>query len=225
MFTGRIVTLQSKTVEFFILMVLVTACGSKKDSDKTYPSVIPGAVNLPRTGQTTCYDTAGKVISCAGTGQDGELRKGVAWPNPRFTNPDGTVPITESTVLDQLTGLIWTRDGNAPGPATCSPGVTKAWEVALNYMACLNKWNYLGYSDWHLPNRKEFRSLVNYEQIHPGTWLNDQGFTNVQTANYWSSSSDIDNPIDAWLPDLWYGVVNVGTKIGKHYAWPVRSGQ
>ena len=32
-----------------------------------------------KTGQTTCYDVAGTVIDCAGTGQDGELQPGVAW--------------------------------------------------------------------------------------------------------------------------------------------------
>lgn len=31
-----------------------------------------------KTGQTTCYDSAGMVIACAGTGQDGELQKGLA---------------------------------------------------------------------------------------------------------------------------------------------------
>src|SRR5205807_8105213 len=31
---------------------------------------------LPATGQTTCWDSNGNVIPCAGTGQDGELRKG-----------------------------------------------------------------------------------------------------------------------------------------------------
>src|SRR5436190_13609944 len=40
---------------------------------------------VARTGQTVCYDSAGTVIDCAGTGQDGELQKGVASPNPRFT--------------------------------------------------------------------------------------------------------------------------------------------
>lgn len=32
------------------------------------------SVQLPQTGQTKCYDTAGAEIGCAGTGQDGSLR-------------------------------------------------------------------------------------------------------------------------------------------------------
>ena len=44
-----------------------------------------GMIQLPQTGQTVCYDTAGVAINCIGTGQDGELQIGAAWPNPRFT--------------------------------------------------------------------------------------------------------------------------------------------
>ena len=41
-----------------------------------------------KTGQTTCYDAGGSVTTCGtgvGIGQDGDLKPGVAWPNPRFT--------------------------------------------------------------------------------------------------------------------------------------------
>jgi hypothetical protein len=63
-----------------------------------------GTVALPETGQTTCYDTEGDVIPCAGTGQDGDIQAGVAWPDPRFRdNGDGTV-------TDNLTGLMWLKD-------------------------------------------------------------------------------------------------------------------
>jgi hypothetical protein len=43
-----------------------------------------------RTGQTTCYNAGGTVIGCAGTGQDGELQKGLT---VSYTdNGDGTSP-------------------------------------------------------------------------------------------------------------------------------------
>ena len=35
-------------------------------------------IQLPRTGQTTCYDTLGAEISCSGTGQDGHPQLRVA---------------------------------------------------------------------------------------------------------------------------------------------------
>ena len=36
-----------------------------------------GVIQLPQTGQTKCYDSAGVEINCAGTGQDGEIRAGM----------------------------------------------------------------------------------------------------------------------------------------------------
>lgn len=63
-----------------------------------------GTVDLPQTGQKTCYDTSGNVIPCTGTGQDGEIQAGVPWPSPRFTdNGNGTV-------TDKLTGLMWLKE-------------------------------------------------------------------------------------------------------------------
>lgn len=51
-------------------------------------------VNLASTGQTVSY----------ASGDDGALKKGVAWPGPRFAdNQDGTV-------MDNLTGLVWMQD-------------------------------------------------------------------------------------------------------------------
>ena len=38
------------------------------------------AAAVPQTGQTTCWDTSGNVITCAGTGQDGDIQAGVVPP-------------------------------------------------------------------------------------------------------------------------------------------------
>ena len=69
---------------------------------------VAGTVDLPKTGQTKCYDTSGAEIPCAETGQDGDIQAGVPWPEPRFTdNGDGTM-------MDNLTGLMWTKNANLP---------------------------------------------------------------------------------------------------------------
>ena len=55
---------------------------------------IATALLLPRTGQDRCYsEIGGQYEDCKGTGQDGESRAGLPWPEPtRFTeNPDGTM--------------------------------------------------------------------------------------------------------------------------------------
>lgn len=89
----------------FILTVLTVPC-------------LAGTIDLAKTGQTTSY----------ATNDDGDLQIGVAWPEPRFTNSDGSTPITGNVVVDQLTGLMWTKDGNLPGG-------TKTWQEALDYVA------------------------------------------------------------------------------------------
>jgi len=44
---------------------------------------------VARTGQTACYDEIGNGIPCTGTGQDGDIQAGVAWPSPRFVDNSG----------------------------------------------------------------------------------------------------------------------------------------
>jgi hypothetical protein len=59
-----------------------------------------------KTGQTTCWNSDGVVIDCAGTGQDGELRRGE--PRAYVDNFDGTIK-------DNRTALTWeklTNDGS-----------------------------------------------------------------------------------------------------------------
>ena len=146
--------------------------------------------------------------------------------SPRFTNPNGTTPITGNVAVDQITGLMWTKDGNTPGPATCSPGTIKTWQAALDYVACLNTWSYLGYSDWRLPNVNELESMVNAEQIDTSTWLNGLGFINVQSEYYWSSTTVASVAGNAWYDYLREGGVGSGFQKTLVYpVWPVRVGQ
>ena len=105
-----------------------------------------GTVDLPRTGQTECYDESGKMIACEGTGQDSDIQAGVPWPEPRFTdNGDGTM-------TDNLTGLMWTKDASLPNVTM------EYWNQAIDYCDNLTL---AGYSDWRLPNVNELESLVN----------------------------------------------------------------
>ncbi len=202
-----------------VLMVMsIVSAGSGASNDNS--------IRLPMTGQTTCYDSSGIVISCANTGQDGDLQKGVAWPNPRFTaNAD-------ATITDNLTGLVWapngnlmqTRDSGWKQYRTFVGAVT--WQYALDYVAKLNAENYLGHNDWRLPNLKELGSLVNNAQLDTAEWLNSQGFTNVQAGDfYWSSTSYANDAVKAWVVDMTYGNLHYLNKANDHFVWPVRGGQ
>jgi hypothetical protein len=127
--------------------------------------------DLPNTGQTTCTDTAGTVIACANTGQDGDLKAGVAWPNPRFSVDD-----TGNCMTDNLTNLMWIR----------SPDSTpRTWQQALDFA---NSLELCGSADWRMPNINELESLVNSEAANQASSLNSQGFSGVQADSYWSSS-------------------------------------
>ena len=128
------------------------------------------AVELPETGQITSF----------ATNDDGDLRNGVAWPNPRFTdNGDGTI-------TDELTGLMWDKNGNR---------FTSTWSQALSDAAGLSLG---GFSDWRLPNVVEMMSLINREQTDNAAWLITQGFTNVQLGSYWTSTTDASLTTTAW---------------------------
>jgi len=174
------------------------------------PSTTIGAIALPKTGQTTCFDLAGATIPCASTGQDGELQTGVAEPSPRFT-VDGT----GNCVTDNLTGLMWTGNANLPA-------ATQTWQQALDYANALSL---CGFTDWRLPNRKELRSLINYSSADNATALNGLGFNNVQADYYWSSSSYAGSAGHAWIVGLFDGSVFANGKPNGFYVWPVRAGQ
>jgi len=183
-----------------------------------------GPVQIPQTGQQICWNAEGGEIPCSGSGQDGDLPKGEVWPASRFMD-------NGQTITDTLTGLMWTKDANAPGPAGCGTG-PKNWQGALDHLQCLNANAYLGYNDWRLPNVRELRSLIHYGHPSPSAWLKqpEQGFTNVQAAYYWSSSSFLSSGSTitaawAWAVGVWSGGVEVQPKSDSLYIWPVRAGQ
>ena len=60
------------------------------------------------TGQDNCYDMNGTIVPCDNTGQDGEFRTGMPWPQKRFA-------VAGEIVRDRLTGLLWLQDANPGG--------------------------------------------------------------------------------------------------------------
>jgi hypothetical protein len=61
----------------------------------------------------------------------------------------------DGTITDLATGLMWDQYGSDRG---------MNWEEALAWAEQKNDENYLGYSDWRLPNAKELQSIVHYER-------------------------------------------------------------
>ena len=127
-----------------------------------------GPAPVEKTGQTSSYNL----------GDDGDLEKGVAWPNPRFTdNGDGTV-------TDNLTGLIWLRDAN------CSVfNAPRSWEDALNIIVPQLEDGFCQLmdgsipGDWRLPSVKELQSLIDFGEANPPL-PSGHPFTNVLITTY-----------------------------------------
>ena len=159
----------------------------------------PGEV--AKTGQTTSYRTR----------DDGALKRGLAWPNPRFTDHG-------NTVTDNLTGLMWTKNANLPNG-------TRTWNGAIDYCNGMNSGaGTYGYTDWRLPNVREMQSLIDYGRSWPAL-PSGHPFTGVQPAYYWSSSTYAGNTFSAWHVHLGHGIVDGGGKTYAYYVWPVRAGQ
>ena len=179
-----------------------------------------GTPLLPKTGQNTCFDTDGTAVYCSGTGQDGETRTGVAWPQPRFTiNGD-------QTVSDRLTGLIWASDGGMASSVSLGINVDGrvSWQGALDYLATLNEVGYLGYRDWRLPNRLEMASIINHAESDPAAWLASQGISNVQQ-EYWSSGTLPSLAENGWKVDISGRIGSFDKNQRGGYVWPVRGGR
>jgi hypothetical protein len=170
---------------------------------------------VPKTGQTTSYSP----------GDDGELLKGVAWPNPRFTdNLDGTV-------TDNLTGLIWLKNANCFGLRTWNEGLSDCNGLASGSCG-LTDGSIAG--NWRLPNVFELRSLSDLKYWEPtlsnsegtGQWTHGDPFTNLLVNGYyWSSSTLAYGTGYAWLVGMDTGYVGYSLKTSGYYVWPVRGGQ
>jgi len=183
------------------------------------------------TGQTESYHP----------GDDGDVKAGVPWSNPRFTDHG------DGTVSDNLTGLMWTKDANLPANSIHLRhkivGIldVKTSQGALEYVDTMNTGaGTYGYNDWRLPNIKEIRSLVDYSR-HACALPQEHPFINVKSNFYWSSSPCKHQFSLAWIVNMRDGRTGCGVRLGsgiepcaeyleggggnnKFYVWPVRAG-
>ena len=178
------------------------------------PCPADGPAPVPKTGLYRCYSWEGNQIACTGTGQDGELQKGIEWPNPRFTDK------LDGTVTDKLTGLIWLKNADCFG--------RKTWDEALadcNGLASglcgLTDGSVAG--DWRLPHVRELFSLIDFA-TYPVVLLN-QFFSNViQDQTYWwTSTNSISTQRNAYYLNIESTVtISSSDKTSSNHVWPVR---
>lgn len=115
-------------------------------------------------------------------------------------NPDYGVnnftEIEEDIIIDEATGLMWTKFDSEKG---------MNWKEALEWVQLKNEMNFLGYSDWRLPNAKELQSIVNYtrspsttgsasiDPLFDVTQIVDEG-GDVNYPFYWTGTTHLDGP-------------------------------
>jgi hypothetical protein len=192
------------------------------DGSRQLRAPLTGLLLTRRTGQTSCFSEQGIEIVCSGSGQDGDLQIGVAWPQPRFTdNGDGTVE-------DELTGRTWLKDVECLGD-----NVT--WESALGAVADLSAgvdFSCGGYApdsfdDWRLPTIHELLSLFDFGSLDGLPAGHPFDFSGGSLCfSFWSSTSDIEAPDEAWRlntgPDALFFDVQSAPKGFTLCVWPVR---
>ena len=145
--------------------------------------------------------------------------------------------ITDSTILDKSTKLMWTRDGRLKVGFLRSAA---KWDDATEFVKKLNNQKYGGYSDWRMPTIEELKSLVSYatqrgakngiaefgqdprRESNANETFSEIGFANVKAdIKYWSSSGASDTSKVKVISMDGYG----GDEDKSYYfqIWPVRS--
>jgi len=170
---------------------------------------VANSFKLPDTGQTKCYDTAGSIISCEGTGQDGAYTI-----NPMSFTDNG-----DGTVTDNNTGLMWQKedDGNNYNWYQAS-GTYDAFSNPSSQDVC-GSLNLGEHSDWRLPTKKELMSIVDYGIPFPGPTINATYFPNTKSSVYWPSPTAAYDPDFAWVVVFYNGYVAYSNR---HYGYYVR---
>ena len=177
-----------------------TTTTTTSTSSTTTTTTAPPACHFPATGQTTCWDSSGNVIPCAGTGQDGDLQKGA--PLSYTDNGDGTI-------TDNNTGLMWEKlsmDGSVHDVSN-----TYTWANAFaQHVATLNGTSFAGHTDWRVPNVKELQNIV--PAVSPAFNNNCTSGCTVLTCSCTASST-------YWSSTTVAGQARPGDPPGPTFAW------
>ncbi|MFN3480894.1 MAG: reverse transcriptase domain-containing protein [Thermodesulfovibrionales bacterium] len=90
--------------------------------------------------------------------------------------------------------------------------VGSGWQVCIVIPLCAH------------PARRALADSQAYRRGLPDEGL-ISGWANVQSNNYWSSTTYANNTDNAWIVNMWNGNVNANNKTNNNYVWPVRAGE
>lgn len=147
-------------------------------------------------------------------------------PTEDFTNNG------DGTVTHLKTGLTWMRCTMGQtwnGTACTGTASFYTWDAAVEQTS-----TFAGHSDWRLPSAQELGSIVEYGAYNPT--INSALFSvsGWPWDTFWSASSYVSNPAEAWItwfgaglvmPNFTEGIVTPGTKSDSiYYVRLVRGG-
>ena len=171
----------------------------------------------------TCATLHAQSVIVKGTGAGavhatgaGSVR-GVATPVP----PRFAIQANTNVVLDNDSGLMWTRDANILGHGT-------NWQGAIDYCSNLT---YTTYDDWRLPSIAELSRYVTsggstnglmdtYPSANNPALPLGHPFTNIQSERYWTSVAY--SEARAWFLYKTTGNLGYYFKTETYYVWPCR---
>ena len=149
-------------------------------------------------------------------------------PGKQFPPPRFTVQAETNCVVDNLTGLMWTRNASMNGTNLLT------WKEAVEFC---KKLDYGGHKDWRLPQIRELYSIMDPNYTRPmlsnaeGTakWKEGDAFKGVKEYDksgvcyYWVTTTTAGEPAGAWLVSFFSGGISQeGEATGKGNIWPVR---
>ena len=156
-------------------------------------------LSLPVRGESSVLPVTGQILSHDRNKRDDYGDHGVTWPKPRFA-------VRGEGVLDNLTGLIWSRN------ADCGSGPV-SWEDAFVCAKQMRVKGLGGVDNWRLPTINELESLVDASSFGPA-FPDGHPFENVGDV-YWSSTNSAFEPDWAMCFYAQKGAVGVGFKKGE----------
>ena len=213
------------------------------------------AAPVPDTGQTTCYDAGGNVITCPSPGQPFYGQDANYTINsPSYTKLDengNALPDTATSwvmVRDNVTGLIWEvkqdNDGfqNYDNPHDAdntytwydpdpisnggSAGTPGEGTDTGDFIDMLNNESFGSYSNWRIPSVKELTSIWNCGKWKPS--INTAHFPNTMSTDggrYWSATTNAHYPNVVFVSYFEFTSIGYESKSNAHCVRAVRDGK
>jgi hypothetical protein len=103
---------------------------------------------------------------------------------------------------------MWKKCSEGQTDASCSdPAGGYIWASVSGALQQCYGLDFAGYTDWRLPNVRELMSIVDYGKNSAPT-INATYFPGTQSSYYWTSTTYVHTPTNAWYVNFANGYVN-----------------